>query len=98
MEFLDFDLEILSSTTREYVATVRSPAGDHRQVVYFPFDKLTLQKYLHTIQMAIVRTASAHRKLATTEQRTVQEFGTKLFDSLFAGQIGTLFELTRRKA
>ena len=44
MEYLDFELEIGPGLGREYpVAVIRSPAGEARETMCFPFDELALE-------------------------------------------------------
>jgi hypothetical protein len=39
-EYLDFDLEVREGGPREYPLLVRSPAGEAREEMHFPFDEL----------------------------------------------------------
>ena len=47
MDYLDFDLEIGEGAGREYpVAVLRSPAGEARATMRFPYDELALENRL----------------------------------------------------
>lgn len=87
VEFLDFEIEIGRGQGREYpVAVIRSPAGEARYTMHFPFDTLALQNRLQTLQIALLRSGGNRRLAFSDEEQTVQDFGKQLFDALVMGR------------
>ena len=88
MDYLDFDLQILPGTGRDYpVAVLRSPAGEARAIMQFPFDQLALESRLDKLQIALLRSGGKRRSVPSPEEQAVQDFGKVLFDALFTGEI-----------
>ncbi len=86
MNYLDFELEIGLGAGREYpVAVVRSPAGEARETMRFPFDELALENRLKDLQIALLRSGGKHRKTPLPEEQAIEDFGRVLFDTLVAG-------------
>jgi len=56
VSYLDFDIEIGVGSGREYpVAVLHSAAGEARETMHFPFDELTLENQLLTLQNVLLR-------------------------------------------
>ena len=99
IEYLDFDLEIGPGKGLEYSLVARSPAGEARAVMRFPFDELALERYADKLQIALLRTVGGRRSAPSEEERTVQEFGQALFDALLTGEVrGRYGGVARRSA
>ncbi len=98
MQYLDLDLEIGAGSGREYPVVVRSPAGEARIVMRFPYDDLTLESRLKDLRIALLRSANVHRKALSDEEQAVQEFGRTLFEALLAGDARALFDVSRATA
>ncbi|CAG0976145.1 TPR repeat-containing protein YrrB [Anaerolineae bacterium] len=97
--FLDFDLEIAQGTGRDYpVAVVRSPAGEARATMRFPFDELALENRLKDLQIALLRSGGKRRQVLTAEESKVQDFGKQLFDALIVGEIRSRYDVSHREA
>jgi ABC-type branched-subunit amino acid transport system substrate-binding protein/CHAT domain-containing protein len=97
--YLDFELEIDEGRGREYpVAVLRSPAGDARATMHFPFDELALDLRLTKLQNALLRSGGVHRRVPSEEEQAVQEFGQALFDALLDDDIRTCYDLSLREA
>jgi hypothetical protein len=97
--YLDFDLEIGPGSGHEYpVAVVRSPAGEARETMRFPFDELDLENRLLKLQNALLRSGGKRRQSLSQEEQAVQEFGRVLFDSLLVGQVRSHYDVSRREA
>ena len=98
MQYVDFDLEIglrPDAQGQDYpVAVVRSPAGEARAVMRFPFDEAALIAYHETIQTALGGSGQERRQAG----QTVQEFGQRLFEALFAGDIRSCYDVSQREA
>ena len=83
VDFLDFELEIGPGQDRDYPVTVlRSPAGETRDTMRFPFDELQLESRLKDVQIALLLPAEMRRRAPTAEAQGVQRFGRELFNAL----------------
>ena len=83
MDYLDFDLQILPGTGRDYpVAVLRSPAGEARALMQFPFDQFALESRLEKLQIALLRSGGKRRGVPSDEEKAVQVFGQALFEAL----------------
>ena len=99
MEYLDFELEIGPGLGREYpVAVIRSPAGEARETMTFPYDELALQYRLKDLQIALLRSGGKRRRALSPEEQNVQDFGKDLFKALVGGEILSRYEVSREKA
>ena len=97
--YLDFELEIGLGQGREYPVTVlRSPSGEAHGILNFPYDQLALENRLKDLQIALLMTAEARRRLPTLEEQPVQRFGQELFDALLAGEIRSAYDISWRQA
>ena len=73
MDYLDFDLEIGPGIGQEYpVAVIRSPAGEARETMHFPFDALALENRLKDLQIALLRSGGSRRQALSPEEQNVQ--------------------------
>ena len=99
MNYLDFELEIGAGSGREYpVAVVRSPAGEARETMHFPFDALELENRLQALQIALLRSGGRRRRVLTPEQQAVRDFGQALFDALLTGEVRGRYDVSQHKA
>lgn len=99
MEYLDFELEIGLGQGRDFpVEVMRSPAGERRATMRFPFDQLELENHLLRIQNALLQGGSTRRRIAAPTTQAVEDFGAALYDALLVGDIRTAFELSRHEA
>jgi len=99
MDYLDFELEIGHGSGREYpVAVIRSPAGEVRETMRFPFDELVLENRLQALQIALLRSGGRRRRVLSPEEQTAQEFGRDLFNALFTGEVRSRFDVSLRQA
>jgi len=99
LEYLDFELEIGPGKGREYpVAVIRSPAGEVRGVMRFPYDELALQNRLKDLQIALLRSGGPRRKVLSPEEQAVQNFGRDLFEALFSGEIRSRYDVSLQEA
>lgn len=95
----DFILDISNSDEHGYtLRVVHSSAGEFSTPYVFPFDSATLQVRLKDLQIALLRSGGARRSVLLPEEATVQEFGAALYDSIFAGEVRSLLETSRRTA
>jgi hypothetical protein len=95
----DFILDISNSDEHGYtLRVVHSSAGEFSTPYVFPFDSAALQVRLKDPQIALLRSGGARRSVLLPEEATVQEFGAALYDSIFAGEVRSLLETSRRTA
>lgn len=97
-EFLTFQLEIGPGSQGEYPLLVRrSPAGEGEGKLRLPFNDLALEGYRQELRIALAR--SGRRRAGPTEQElSVQDFGARLFEALFSGQVLRLYDASRQQA
>ncbi len=99
MSYLDFEIEIGLGSGRKFpVAVVRSPAGEAREIMYFPFDDIILENRLKDLQIALLRSGGKRRRILTPEEQTIQNFGQALFDALFTGEVRSRYAVSQSKA
>ena len=83
MEYLDFELEIQPGSGRDYpVVVLRSPAGEARATMHFPFDPLTLKRFLDELP----------------EEKVGRELGQALFEALFTEEVRNRYDVSRERA
>ncbi len=93
--YLDFEVEIGRGLGQEYpMAVIRSPAGEARETMRFPFDELALENQLGALQIALLRSGGARRQVLSPEEKTVQGFGRALFDALLSGEARSRFDMS----
>jgi len=99
LEYLDFELEISPGSGREYpVGVIRSPAGEARATMRFPFDELALENRLQALQIALLRSGGKRRHSLSPEEQTVQDFGQSLFDALLSGEVRSRYDVSQERA
>jgi hypothetical protein len=98
-EYLDFELEIGPGRGRQYtVAVIRSPAGEARETMRFPFGELALQNRLQALQLALLRSGGKRRQILLPEEKTAQDFGQALFDAILTGEVRSRYDVSRERA
>lgn len=99
LDYLDFELAIGSGSGREYpIAVVRSAAGEAHETMHFPFDELTLENQLLSLQNALLRSGGKRRQILSPGEQKVQNFGRVLFEALFTGEVRSHYAVSRREA
>jgi pSer/pThr/pTyr-binding forkhead associated (FHA) protein len=98
MEYLDFDIEVGQRQEDSYPIVVRSPAGEARGSMRFPFDGPALESRLKDLSVALLGSAGAPRGAPPPEARAVQNFGQQLFDALIAGEVRNRYDVSRQRA
>lgn len=85
-DYLDFDLELTTETDGSYTARVlNSPKGEASVPVTIPVTGTELENVI----LKLGRTRSGVRSLDSPQAQLARSFGTRLFDSVFAGEVGT---------
>ncbi len=99
MDYLDFELEVGLGDGHAYpVAVLHSPAGEARATMTLPFSELELENRLQALQLALLRSASGRRRIASPEAEQVRSFGRTLFESLIRGEVRSRFAVSQREA
>ncbi|MBN2390566.1 MAG: SUMF1/EgtB/PvdO family nonheme iron enzyme [Anaerolineae bacterium] len=99
MDYLDFELEIGVGDELEYpVAVLRSPAGEARERVEFPFGELEMENRLQALQIALLRTGNILRQVLTPEEHAVRDFGRALFEMLLCREVRSRYDVSLREA
>jgi WD40 repeat protein len=98
LEYLDFDVEIAKARGRSYAVEVRSPAGEARATMRFPFDASDLQTQVMQLQQALLRSRGSSGQGTMPEEQGVQEFGAKLFDALLSSPLRSKYDASHLKA
>src|SRR5215217_3291761 len=97
-EYVDFELEIGEGGPRNYPVSIRSPAGEARAEMRFPFDEWELKDRLQSLEIALLRSGGTRRRIPSPEEHTVQDFGRGLFESLLVGDVRTRYEMSLSEA
>jgi hypothetical protein len=85
--YLDFDLRF-AKTEKGYSADIlQSPAGTAHGAFRLPFQDMELENYL----LKIGQRRAGMRKIDSPENRAAREFGSKLFESVFQGDLQATF-------
>jgi formylglycine-generating enzyme required for sulfatase activity len=99
LTYVDFELEVGPGAGREYpVAVVRSPAGEARETMRFPYDELALENRLLLLRNALLRSGGRRRQILSPEEKGVQDFGRDLFDALFTGEVRSRYDVSLERA
>ena len=97
--YLDFELEIGIGQGREYpVVLLRSPAGEARATMHFPFDELVLENRLLTLEKVLLRSGGKRRLAMSNDEQVVLDFGRTLFDALLVDEVRSLYYESQRLA
>ncbi len=95
MDYLNFELEIRLVRGREYEVSVRSPAGEAREIMRFPYDKLALENKLKDLQIALLCSGGKRRRVASPQEQAVQDFGLDLFNALIANEVRIRYDVSQ---
>jgi CHAT domain-containing protein len=91
LTYLDFELEIGPSVDGAYsVAVIKSPAGETRTTLRWPFSELQLENRLKDLQIALLSSGGV--------EQAVQTFGRDLFDWLFTGETRSRYDVSQERA
>ena len=99
LTYLDFELEIGPSVDGAYpVAVIKSPAGETRTTLRWPFSELQLENRLQALQIALLSSGGVRRQLLSPAEQAVQTFGRDLFDWLFTGETRSRYDVSQERA
>ncbi|MFT4216086.1 MAG: CHAT domain-containing protein, partial [Micropruina sp.] len=89
LDYLDFDLDVEATATVDTyrVSVVASPTGEASGTMTFPFNPDALENVI----LKLGRTRSGVRAIGSPTQQLAKQFGSTLYDALFAGEVGICF-------
>lgn len=85
--FLDFDLLVVRALDRYAAHVINSPAGQATYEFSLPFTGDDLQRF----RQRVGRTRHLHNSADTPAAFDAKDFGIRLYDAAFAGQVGQVF-------
>ncbi len=100
-DYLDFELRVSPGTDLDYpVSVIRSPAGEARGTMRFPYDASALERQLLGLENAILKSGSLRRDIRASapETESVTAFGTHLFQALFSEEVQTALRRSQDRA
>lgn len=98
MDYLDFDLEIGPKSSSVHPLTLHaSPAGTLQASLTYPFDRIVQENYLLKLHQAL-NAGPVKRRIAPQHEQNVREFGQRLFDALFSGELRALYNASLLEA
>lgn len=98
-DYIDFSLEIREGGDHnEYVVAASSPEGEVKEEMRFPFDEWQLKDKLKEVEVALLRSMGLRRRIGTSEEETIREFGQALFEAAFVGDVEAYYRISLREA
>src|SRR5215207_11287559 len=97
-DYVDFVIEVRKGARRKYPVSVRSPEGEAREEMHFPFDKQELQNKLKDLENAVLISGRRRRRIRTPEAQSARDFGQTLFQALLHGEVRTHYDVSLREA
>lgn len=99
LKYLDFEVEIREGKRHQYPVTVlNSPGGEATATISWPFTHASLADQLAKIDDILLRASARRRRRLDPSEKTIQDFGANLFDALIAGELRSLYDVSREKA
>jgi hypothetical protein len=86
-EYVDFDLAIESEGDEFVARIIAAPAGQASNRFSLPFSSLELENFV----LRVGRTRTGLRKMGSPEGIAAEAFGQRLYDAVFAGEVGVGF-------
>ena len=99
-DYLDFELSVEAAPNGSFVVTVlRSPAGETKETVAFPYSERALENRLKDLKIALLSSGGGFRRsVLTEEEASVKELGSAFFDFLLAGEVNTFAKLMKKRS
>lgn len=93
-DYLDFEL-CIDKEGQQYKATViRSPAGEASHTFTIPFSDLEVENFV----LRLVATHRGMRRISSPEMQAARQFGSKLFEAVFRGDVRVSFASSQHEA
>ncbi|MBT8137028.1 MAG: CHAT domain-containing protein [Gammaproteobacteria bacterium] len=98
MKYHDFRIRIEAKRDDGYDVSVESPAGSADEHIVLPFDVEEAINQLHNMGRAVRGSGATQRKVVMEGPEPVKpsEFGAQLFNALFTGRVGKLYNAMSR--
>ena len=93
-DYLDFDLMIEPADGGYAARVVQSPAGEARGGFTRPFTDLELENFV----LNVGQTRRGVRRVGSPQWDAALRFGAKLYDTVFADDVGTAFQMSLNEA
>jgi hypothetical protein len=87
LSYVDFDLQIQQERDGYRATVLTSPAGQASVDFQMPFSDLELENFF----LRVGRTRRGTRSVGSPEMRAAQTFGSRLFDTVFGGEVRACF-------
>jgi hypothetical protein len=87
LDYLDFDVQFRKHSDGYRAEIVEAPGGSAQRAFELPFQQHELENYL----LKMGQRRSGMRKADSPENQAAREFGTKLFDTVFQGELEMAF-------
>src|SRR5712692_2649497 len=99
INYINFDLEIGSGSNRRYPVVVKSPVGEARATLHFPFSGTELEACLVELERALLNSYEVQNRLLSLDEReeVVQTFGQQLFEAVMVGDVRGRYEVCRHE-
>lgn len=99
----DFEIEVQRELSSGHgsqypVSVIRSPAGETRSTMIFPFHREQLAHALLRLEHALLRSGGQRRSVPTPDETAVEEFGSMLFNALIQGEVRTCYDVSLERA
>jgi hypothetical protein len=97
IRYKDFDVEVRKEPGGKYTVIVQqSPAGEAKEIIEFPFDEKKLERQQDKLRIALRRGRT--RQICAEDEQPVKELGKELFDTIFPGEVGIRYDVSRQMA
>ena len=73
---------------------LRSPGGEGKVEVRFPYNEIALKNRLLTLENALLRSGGRRRRVPNAQEKEILTFGQVLFDTLFSGDVRTCYDVS----
>ena len=96
--YLEFQIRIEQGRDGEYPVTVTSALGHAQEMMRLPFDPRSVVGGIEALRAALRPPEGGRRKTESGPEHEAQAFGQALFDSLFRGDVRTLYNASSYQA
>jgi hypothetical protein len=88
VKYLDFDMSIEAGDVSGVARVIKSPFGEGSSTFAVPFTADQLEEFIHKVG----RTRAGTRMIDSPEMVAARDFGRNLYDAVFDGEVGALFQ------
>jgi tetratricopeptide (TPR) repeat protein len=87
LQYLDFELVIQKEGSQYQARVVRSPVGEAHHTFGLPFSDLELENFV----LRLGATSRGRRRIRSPEMQLARQFGSRLFEAVFRGDVRASF-------